>query len=87
MVAMIVELQHFIEFKSEWYGDGPDAKTRARMVFEPVTLNLEYASSIKRYLIHGGIQFCIIHMQDYGNSFVVDKTYEEMRDLLKARRK
>jgi hypothetical protein len=79
---MIVELQRFGEFKDGWF----DHRTREYMLMEPLIINLEYVASVRRYPIHGDIEMCEISMADHGRCFVVDKTYEEMRDLLKARK-
>jgi hypothetical protein len=82
---MIVELQRFIEFKNGWFGEG--RQTREYMLFEPILLNTEYIASVKRYEVHGGFEFCQMWMSDRGCNWVVDKTYEEMRDLLMSERR
>jgi hypothetical protein len=81
---MMVELQAFIEFGDNWFGDGPDNHTRAAMVFKPTTINTEYVSWFRRYEIAGDIEFCSVAMVDHGREFVFDVTYEQMRDLLKT---
>ena len=80
---MIVELQRFVEFNDGWSFSDAAKKTRAGMNFEPMTINTEYVASVRRYLISGGIEFCEVRTVDFNGSFIFDKTYEEMRDLLK----
>ena len=79
---MFVECQRFIEFNDRW----GRTNTRDGLTCEPITLNTEYIATLRRYQIAGGFEFCSVWMVDQGNNFVVDKTYEEMRDLLKASR-
>ncbi len=80
---MIVELQRFIEFNAEWH-NGPRDHTRFGMNFETMAINTEYVAWVRRYVISGGFDFCQVHMADRGGEFILDKTYEEMRDLLKG---
>lgn len=79
---MIVELQRFVEFKDGWHKTG-SPPTREVMEFEPVTINTEYITWVKRYCVFGAPELCEVGMIDHNRTFVIDKTYEDMRDLLK----
>lgn len=72
---MKVELQRFVEFKAI------PAQTRDDMVFEPVLMELDYVAWVKRFQT-AAIEMCEVSFVDHGRAFIIDKTYEEMRELL-----
>ena len=81
---MLVELNRFVEYNAAW--NWPQAGVegnRDGLTFEPMTINTEYVAWLRRYPIAGGVEFCTVRMVDSGE-FILDITYEKMRDLLKV---
>ena len=76
---MIVELQRFVHWKD---GDTVMSWSRSDMEFAPITVNTTYISWVKRQKV-GSIEMSEVSFVDHGRTFTIDKTYEEMRELLK----
>jgi hypothetical protein len=51
------------------------------MLFEPITLDTTYIAVIRREFVGGGHELCAVTMVDHGRTYIVDMTYENMRDL------
>jgi hypothetical protein len=78
---MLVELERFVEFGDDWWKHDPGR--REDMVFETMTINLDYVATARRWGGPKGFDFCDVHMADRGCVYVLDITYEDMRKLLK----
>lgn len=80
-----MEFDRFIEFaeSGKWWSDG--GRVRENLVFDKVTINSEYIATMKRYPV-GPLEFVDVRMVDRTDQVIIDKTYEDMKALLKVQK-
>lgn len=81
---IILEFETFREFGEGYFRKEEKERTREDLVFGLAVLNLEYVSSLRRYPV-GRFDYCQVRMVDSGQDFIVTKSYEDMKALLKVR--
>ena len=78
-----IELTRFVEFGEDYFKHEP--RRREDCVFETMTFRTEYIAWVRRvddYSKMLGGDWSQIHVIDRGQTWVVDKPYEEIRELM-----
>lgn len=81
----LLEFETFLEIGETYFKKEEGDRTRDDLVFGRAVLNSEYISWLCRYPVGSFFDYCEVRMVDSGRCFVVTKSYEEMKALLKVR--